>query len=209
MKNNLPTQQAINNISYGLYVLSVKDNKGFDNACIINTFMQVNSAAEPTFVFSVAKQNLTCDILQKTKTCNVSIITTAADFDFFKKFGFVSGREKNKFAECKNIYRAKNGIAYIKKECNAYFSLKITSTINLDTHIMFLATVQECEELSNIESITYSYYHKNTKPKFKTEEKKTMGYRCTICDYVLEEETLPADFICPLCAHGASDFVKV
>ena len=34
-------------------------------------------------------------------------------------------------------------------------------------------------------------------------------YVCTVCGYVYEGEELPADFICPLCKHGAEDFEKI
>ena len=34
-------------------------------------------------------------------------------------------------------------------------------------------------------------------------------WRCIICGYEYEGEELPADFICPLCKHPASDFEKV
>ena len=36
-----------------------------------------------------------------------------------------------------------------------------------------------------------------------------MRWRCTVCGYVYEGEELPADFVCPLCKHPASDFEKV
>ena len=32
---------------------------------------------------------------------------------------------------------------------------------------------------------------------------------CSVCGYVYEGGELPADFICPLCKHPASDFEKV
>ena len=32
---------------------------------------------------------------------------------------------------------------------------------------------------------------------------------CTVCGYEYEGEELPADFICPVCKHPASDFEKV
>ena len=32
---------------------------------------------------------------------------------------------------------------------------------------------------------------------------------CTICGYIYEGETLPEDFICPLCKHGVEAFEKI
>ena len=32
---------------------------------------------------------------------------------------------------------------------------------------------------------------------------------CKICGYMYEGEALPADFVCPICKHGAVDFEEV
>jgi flavorubredoxin/rubredoxin len=37
-------------------------------------------------------------------------------------------------------------------------------------------------------------------------KEKKKGFVCKICGYVHEAETLPDDFVCPLCNHGAEDF---
>ncbi|MBP5473732.1 MAG: rubrerythrin family protein [Bacteroidales bacterium] len=67
------------------------------------------------------------------------------------------------------------------------------------------------DSISEITSATYNYYQKSIKPK-PDNSKKAAGktiWRCVICGYEYEGEELPADFICPLCKHPASDFVKV
>ena len=39
--------------------------------------------------------------------------------------------------------------------------------------------------------------------------KEVKVWVCTVCGYIYEGETLPADFICPICKHPASDFEPV
>ena len=147
-------------------------------------------------------------MIVRTGEFNVSILDETATFDIFKDFGFRSGRDLNKF-EGRDIVRSENGIAYIPNCTSAYISAKVVSSVDLGTHTMFIADVVNAEVLSENESVTYSYYQKNIKPAPQAAEKKIKGYRCVICGYVYEGETLPADFVCPVCKHGASDFVKI
>jgi len=196
----------LHKIEYGLYALSTK-NGDKDNACIVNTFMQLSSNSPTTASVAVSKASLTHDMIIESGLFNVSVIAIDASFDFFERLGLKSGRTTNKFADCKNIYRSTNGIIFIKRECNAYFSLKVTNAIDVDTHTLFIGKIQESKHLSHKPSMTYSHYHANIKPQPK--EANKMGYRCTICNYVLKKETLPTDFICPLCSHGADDFEKI
>jgi rubrerythrin len=72
---------------------------------------------------------------------------------------------------------------------------------------MFLCKITESEVISSDPSMTYAYYHANVKPKPQAQKKK--GYVCKICGYVYEGETLPEDFVCPLCKHGAADFEPI
>jgi len=86
-------------------------------------------------------------------------------------------------------------------------SLKVEDYVDLDTHGMFICSVTEARVISDKETMTYTYYHQNVKPKPETDGKR--GYVCKICGYIHEDDTLPDDFICPLCKHGASDFEKI
>ena len=98
----------------------------------------------------------------------------------------------------------------------ARFSCKVVKQLDLDTHVMFIGEVQEAEMLSEDDVMTYAYYQqvkKGTTPKnapsYKGEETQKKGYRCSICGYVLESDTLPPVFICPICKQGADKFVKL
>ncbi len=198
---------AMFKIGYGLYVLTAREN-GFDNGCIINTVTQV-TANPNRITVAVNKANKTHDMIASTGEFNVSVLTTSASFDIFKAFGFRSGKDTDKFEGYNAAKRSENGIYYITETTNAYISAKVVSATDLGTHSLFLADVTDCDILSEVPSTTYDYYHKYIKPKPETKKTSKVYYRCKICGYIYEGDELPADFICPLCKHPASDFERV
>lgn len=193
-------------ISYGLYILTAKENEK-DNGCIINTLMQ-QTGSPLTVSITVNKQNYTHDMIKRTKKFNVSILTTETPFEVFKHFGFQSGKNCEKFFKNENETRSENGLLYITGCTNGYLSATVTEEIDMSTHTIFIAQVTEKESLSDADSLTYDYYHKHIKPQPK-KEPEAKGYRCKICGYVYEGEELPADFVCPWCKHSAEDFEKI
>ena len=197
-------KKALFQIGYGLYVVTLHDGKK-DNGLIVNTVMQVANNPEKIAV-TISKQNYSHDVIKETGIMNVNCLTVEAPFKVFEAFGFVSGRDTDKFANCEPI-RSANGLVVLPRYINAYMSLKVEQYIDLGSHGMFICTITEADVISDIETMTYTYYHKNVKPKPET--KRVKGYICKICGYVYEGETLPEDFICPLCKHGASDFEPI
>lgn len=194
--------KALYNIPYGLYVLTAKGEKL--NGCVINTLQQVTSNPERISI-TVNKDNYTTSLIEKSGEFNISILDINTNFETIKNFGFSSGRDVDKFEKFKDFKLSKNGLPYITKNTNSYLSAKVISKTDVGTHITFVADVTEDVVLSEVESITYSYYLKNVKPK--PEAKNKNKYVCTVCGYVYEGETLPKDFICPICKHGAEVFV--
>ena len=200
-----PSGNPMFKLTYGLFVLSTKVGDK-DNGCIINTAMQV--AENPTKIsVAVNKKNYTCEMLQKSDDLNVSILSEKAVFDTFKRFGFQSGRDADKFLDTDPV--AKNGVKYITDGVNAVISGKIVDRIDVGSHMVFVAEVTETILLTDDPSTTYDYYFKNIKPAPPKTEEKKVGYVCKICGYVYEGETLPDDFVCPLCKHGAQDFERI
>ena len=195
-------KNPMNNLSYGLFVLTARDGLK-DNGCIINTAMQVTTSPN-CIMIAVNKNNYTHDMIKKTGAFNISVLSEEAKFDTFKHFGFQSGRDVEKLVGIE-FSRAANGITYLLNETNAYISGKVISETDFPTHTVFFAEVTQALVLSDDPSVTYSYYHKNIKPAPQNTEKKK-GFICTVCGYIYEGEVLPEDFICPLCKHPASDF---
>ncbi len=203
------TKNALNKISYGLFVLTTADGNR-DGGCIINTAIQITSKPNRIAV-CVNKENFTHELALKSGKINISVISEDADFALFKHLGFKSGRETDKLSGYGACRRSENGVYYITEGTNAYISARVESTVDVGTHTMFICEVTSGEPLSDIPSATYAYYFKNIKPAPKNapqEAEKTV-WRCKICGYEYEGEALPEDFICPLCKHPASDFEKV
>lgn len=201
--NNTPIDaSAMHKLSYGLFVLTTALD-GKDNGCIINTAIQVTDNPK-RLLFAVNRQNYTNEMLKESGVFALSVLTEETPFEVFEHFGFQSGRDADKFIG--TPFRCSNGVAYCAGVTNAVFAGKIESWQDVGTHTVFIAEVEEAKVLSDVPSVTYSYYFANIKPKPqpKTEQKK--GYVCKICGYVYEGDELPADFTCPLCKHPASDF---
>ena len=193
-------------LSYGLFVLTAKDGDK-DNGCIINTASQLTDNPK-RITIAVNKANYTHDMILKTGLFNVSVLTTDAPFDLFKYYGFQTGREVNKFPGS-GFPRSKNGLIFITGCVNAFISGKVIEAHDYGTHTLFVAEVTEAQALSSAPSVTYAYYFDHIKPKPAKPAEKKVGWVCKICGYVYEGEDLPADFICPLCKHGAADFEKL
>ena len=153
------------------------------------------------------KKNFTHDMILRTNLLNVSILTKEVPMNVISHFGFQSGRDVNKFEKCDAVKRSENGLYYIPKYTNAFISGAVKNVVDCGTHSIFIAEITEKQILSDVESVTYSYYHKNIKPK--PEPSVKVGWRCKVCGYVYEGEELPTDFICPWCKHGAADFEKI
>lgn len=200
-KNDLT---ALFNIGYGLYVITSNDGKK-DNGLIVNTVTQVTNTPNRIAV-TINKQNYSHHIIKQTGIMNINCLSVDAPFSVFENFGFKSGRNTDKFKEEEQL-RSDNGLIFLRRYINSFMSLKVEQYIDLDTHGMFICSVTEARVISDAETMTYTYYQKNVKPKPETEGKK--GFVCKICGYVYEGDTLPEDFVCPLCKHGAADFEPI
>lgn len=200
-KNDL---NALFNIGYGLYVVTCNDGTK-DNGLIVNTVSQITNSPNRVAV-AINKQNYSHHIIKQTGKMNVNCLSVDAPFKVFEDFGFQSGRNVDKFADYTKL-RSDNGLVFLNKYINSFFSLNVEEYVDVGTHGLFICTIGESRVISSQETMTYTYYHANVKPKPETEGKS--GYVCKICGYVYEGDTLPDDFVCPLCKHGASDFEKI
>ncbi len=200
-KNDLT---ALFNIGYGLYVVTSNDGKK-DNGLIVNTVTQVTNSPNRIAV-TINKENYSHHVIKQTGKMNINCLSEEAPFSVFEAFGFRSGRNVDKFADCKPL-RSDNGLVFLPRYINSFMSLTVEQYVDLDTHGMFICSVSEARVISDKPSMTYAYYHENVKPKPETEGKR--GFVCKICGYIYEGDTLPDDFICPLCKHGVADFEPI
>ena len=200
-KNDLT---ALFNIGYGLYVVTSNDGKK-DNGLIVNTVSQVTNTPNRIAV-TINKENYSHHVIKQTGIMNVNCLDTSAPFSVFQTFGFQSGRNADKFANLTPL-RSDNGLAFLPRYINSFMSLKVEQYVDLDTHGMFICSVTEARVISDLDTMTYTYYQNNVKPKPETDGKK--GYVCKVCGWVYEGEELPEDIVCPLCKHGAADFEPI
>ena len=200
-KNDLT---ALFRIGYGLYVVTSNDGKK-DNGLIVNTVIQLTDTPNRVAV-NINKANYSHHVIKQTGMLNVNCLSTEAPFSVFQQFGFQTGRSGDKFAG-QTVHRSDNGLVFLDKYINAFMSLKVEDYVDLGTHGMFICSVTEARVMSNQETMTYTYYQNNVKPKPETEGKK--GFVCKVCGYIYEGDELPADYICPLCKHGAADFEPI
>ena len=200
-KNDL---SALFNIGYGLYVVTSNDGTR-DNGLIVNTVSQVTNTPNRVAV-TINKQNYSHHIIQQTGVMNVNCLDVSAPFEVFKTFGFQSGRTVDKFAGSE-VLRSDNGLVFLPRYINSFLSLKVESYVDLGTHGMFICTVTEARVMSDRETMSYTYYQNNVKPKPEAQGKK--GFVCKVCGWIYEGDTLPDDIVCPLCKHGAADFEPI
>ena len=201
---NKSDMTALFKIGYGLYVVTCNDGTK-DNGLIVNTVTQLTDNPYRVAV-NISKANYSHDVIKRTGVLNVNCLSTDAPFQVFENFGFQSGRTVDKFADCTPL-RSDNGLAFLPRYINAFLSLKVERYVDLDTHGMFICSVTEARVISDAETMTYTYYQQNVKPKPETQGKK--GFVCKVCGYVYEGDELPEDFVCPLCKHGAVDFEPI
>lgn len=198
------------NIPYGLYIVTANAD-GHDNGCVSNTLQQVTDTPLQVSV-CLNKSNLTTAMIQQTGVMTASILSQKADFSLIKRFGFQSGHDVDKFKDFSGCKRVANGTMAVTEGTNSYISVKVTQTIDLGTHLMFIGEVTEKESLNDIPSATYSYYQENIKPKPQPKDAAQAGHtvwRCKVCGFEYIGDELPDDYICPICKHPASDFEKV
>ena len=201
---NKSDMTALFNIGYGLYVVTSNDGTR-DNGLIVNTVSQVTDSPNRVAV-TINKRNYSHHVIQQTGVMNVNCLDITAPFDVFQRYGFQSGRTADKFVGIEEL-RSDNGLRFLPQYINSFMSLKVESYVDLGSHGMFICSVTEARVMGNKDTMTYSYYQQNVKPKPQTEGKK--GYVCKVCGWVYEGEELPDDIVCPLCKHGAVDFEPI
>ncbi|MBQ8844857.1 MAG: flavin reductase [Clostridia bacterium] len=206
MEEILIDQRLMSNLNCGLYILSTK-LQDKDNACIVDSVVQITSM--PTrIIVGVNNNNLSHDYIMETKEFNLSVLDVNVPLATFQKFGYVSGKNVNKFSDISNVNRSENGISYFTDNVNTILSAKVVDIMKYETHTMFVAEVTNIEKISDIPSVTYKYYLDEIRINKAPQENKTKKYVCKICGYVHEGE-IPKDFTCPICKMGKEFFEEI
>jgi len=193
--------EAFFKVSYGLYIVSSGD-KNDGNGYIANAVFQVT--AEPAqFAICCNKDNHTTKFLKQSEAFSISVLKEDADAEIIGRFGFKSGKEFSKFIGVKAKH-GETGVPIVLEDTIAYFECKVTQTMDVGTHILYIGEVVDAE-LTDKEAdpLTYAYYRntqkgmapKNAptyidKSKLEKEEvaEKAAANKCPICSYVYDPE---------------------
>ncbi len=154
---------ALQNLTYGMYIISSKDEERFVG-CTINTAMQVSS--EPIMVsVCVNRSNYTNECIKKTGAFALSILSEEATAKNMGIFGFQSSRTVDKFAGIDYQLTA-DGLPVLKNGVCAYLSFRVVNSIEIESHTVFFGKLTDAEKFeTDFPPMTYSYYHKVIKGK--------------------------------------------
>ena len=153
--------EALNNLSYGMYIVTTKQNNK-NVGCFINTAMQITSK-NPIIAISLNKENYTNQVLKETRKCAISVLAEKASQELISKFGFFSSREINKF-EDRNFQYVEELPVILEDTCS-YIIGEVIRVIDVETHDIFLIRVLQAENVLDDTPMTYRFYHENLKGK--------------------------------------------
>lgn len=201
-------------LSYGVYIVS-GNAEGKDGGCVINTLAQV-TASPARLSIALNKDNYTLKLIEASGAFSGVVLSDNVEMEQIKRFGFQSCKNVNKYDGIPQGRDSLNNPYPTGGAC-ARFACKVVSTLDVGTHVIVIGEVVEAEVMDpSAPPLTYADYHakKNgatppNAPSYQKDSGKVVGYRCRICGFILESDTLPADFICPVCGQGASMFSKL
>lgn len=207
-------EAAVFKLSYGVFYLGT-EFEGKKNICVVNTVAQVTQ--EPLKIsVTVLKNNLTAKLINESKKFSVGIMGMNVNLSEVAHFGEQSGRDVDKIAnfDCPDDIL---GSPIFTGGCIASLCGKVTKTIDLDTHFLFIADLVDAAIISDELPITYNEYRAMKAGTFKpsdvkSDEKRDV-WQCTVCHYIYDGdipfEELPDDYLCPVCKKPKSFFVKI
>ncbi len=202
-----PDKKAMFNIACGLYVIATSA-QGSSAGCVINTAVQVTETPL-AIATAVNKGNATAAAIKASGRFTISALDDSARFETIKHFGFQSSRDVDKFAKAPLRTAFRDGLPRLAEQTNAVLTCETREISDLGTHFLILADVVGAEIVSDRPTLTYDYYQKHVKPKPDGAPRAKTVWRCEVCGYEIETETLAADYICPLCGHGIDAFARI
>lgn len=209
-------KKVLRNLSYGVYVVTTKDNDK-NVGCVANSVMQVTSSPS-TIAISINHDNYTNKCIKESNVFAVSMLKEDSNPKIIGEFGFKTSKDVNKFENIE--YKVEDNMPIITDSCG-YFICKVIDKMETSTHTVFLGEIVKMDDYTNDNPMTYKYYHENlkgTSPKNAptyleneevNEEKTIKKWKCKICGYVYEGEKVPEDYICPICGQPHTEFYEI
>ncbi|MDR3216924.1 MAG: flavin reductase [Clostridiaceae bacterium] len=225
--------KALKNISCGLYLITSHVGNHY-NGCIANTLLQVTSTPIKLSV-TLNKKNATCEYIKRSGHFTATVVSEASDIvGPVALFGFFSGHDRDKFANDPEgnptmgcaLDKLEN--KYVTDGMSTVFSVRVTSALDIDTHIMFVGELIDAKILNDEAPMTYDYY-RNVKngttpprassyaldgvdakaPQSGGEEPvvpKVKRWRCSKCGHIYDGNTIPDGYVCPTCQADKTFF---
>ena len=203
---------AYKKLDYSLALVSTAEG-GKNYGCIINSLHQVTSSRPPRFTLSLNNDSATCAALKKSGVAAVTLLAKNAEDKVVNEFGYKSGRVVDKF-EGLPVETDGAGNPYLRDYALSRISCRIVEKLDLGNYMLYIAEVTEAEVLGDGPALTVDDYKNGggatpaAATVYRTLE-PNVGWRCTICGYVAERETLPDGYQCPICRANRDKFVKV
>ena len=205
-------RKAFSRINYGLFIAGAELD-GKPQGCIVNSLHQVTSSMPFKFSLTVNKSNETFKAIEAKGSFAATVLAKDTPKDLVNLFGYKSGRVVNKF-DGFDVERDGAGNPYVKDHALARFSCKVVEKLDLGTYMLYIAETMEAEVLGEGPALTVDDFKNDggstppTATVVRTLEGNE-GWRCTICGYVAEKETLPDGYQCPICRANKDKFVKL
>ena len=205
-------RKAFSRINYGLFIVGAELD-GKPQGCIVNSLHQVTSSMPFKFSLTVNKSNETFKAIEAKGSFAATVLSKDTPKDLVNLFGYKSGRVVNKF-DGFDVERDGAGNPYVKDHALARFSCKVVEKLDLGTYMLYIAETMEAEVLGEGPALTVDDFKNDggstppTATVVRTLEGNE-GWRCTICGYVAEKETLPDGYQCPICRANKDKFVKL
>ncbi|MHB8127174.1 MAG: rubredoxin [Desulfitobacteriaceae bacterium] len=190
-------------LSYGLYLIG-STKEGRFNGQIANTVFQISS--EPaTIAVSLNKNNLTNEFIKTSKVFSVSVLPKSAALDFIGHFGFKTGREIDKYQTI-SFKQGITGAPVLLEQTVGYLEAEVISSLDVETHTVFIGKVINAEVFCDEDPMTYAYYQQvkrgsvppaapthikeekrdENKVAEKKENTKMKKFQCIVCGYIYD-----------------------
>lgn len=153
-------KSAIYKLSYGVYVVTTWAD-GKPTGCTANSAMQITSSPA-TVAVSIHHDNFTNGCIKDTGVFAINILGENCDPLVIGNFGFKSGRDSDKFADCEPLVRS---FLPIVPKASAYITCRVIDKMETSTHTVFLGEVTDADILNGDTPMTYAYYHNVIKGK--------------------------------------------
>jgi len=157
--------QALFQVTHGLYILTAADGGRINGQCL-DALMQVTNQP-PRIAIGVGKRSLTHEMIARSGRFIASVLDRTSDRcgDVIQRFGFQSGRNIDKFAGFPHAL-SDAGIPYLP-DAVAYYECTVLPdmTVDLQTHSLFVASVERAGVRDGGEPLTYNEYRRTLRQR--------------------------------------------